>query len=147
MKIISHRGNLDGRLESWENEPTYIDNAIKQGFDVEIDVWFQDDVLYLGHDKPMYGVDFRWFRDRLSKLWIHCKNLEAAEFMKTCGYDINYFWHQNDDFVLTSGGYFWTYPGKKLCSYSIAVLPELVDKYDMTNIFGICTDYPNKYGK
>ena len=26
---------------------------------------------------------------------------------------LNYFWHQTDDFTLTSHGYIWTYPGKK----------------------------------
>jgi hypothetical protein len=27
MILISHRGNIDGKFESWENEPTYIDKA------------------------------------------------------------------------------------------------------------------------
>ncbi len=74
MIYIAHRGNTNGRFESYENEPTYIDLAIKKGFDVEIDVWFIDGILYLGHDEAQYGSDFRWFRDRLSKIWIHCKN-------------------------------------------------------------------------
>ena len=70
MKLISHRGNTNGRLESWENEPTYIDMAISKGFDVEVDVWYAGGTLFLGHDKAQYGVDFRWFIDRILKLWI-----------------------------------------------------------------------------
>lgn len=49
MILISHRGNLMGKT-SYENEPDYIMNAIKEGFDVEIDVWYQNNTLYLGHD-------------------------------------------------------------------------------------------------
>ena len=68
MILISHRGNINGRLESYENEPTYIDMAIKNGYDVEIDVWYKNKILFLGHDKPEYGVEFRWFIDRINKL-------------------------------------------------------------------------------
>ena len=80
MKLISHRGNINGRMESMENEPTYIDLAISKGYEVEVDVWYKDNILWLGHDKPDYGVDFKWFRDRIDKLWIHCNNIEAMEF-------------------------------------------------------------------
>ena len=49
-KIISHRGNLIGVKPECENNPTYIDQAIAEGFDVEIDVWFIDGEFFLGHD-------------------------------------------------------------------------------------------------
>jgi len=42
MILISHRGNINGRFESWENEPTYIDKAIAEGYDVEIDIWHKE---------------------------------------------------------------------------------------------------------
>ena len=145
MLLISHRGNINGRFESYENEPTYIDLAISKGYDVEIDVWYVDGILYLGHDNPQYGVDFRWFRDRLSKLWVHCKNIEALSYFRECGYDINYFWHQDDDVTITSLGYFWTYPGKKLTKYSIAVMPEIKQFDDILISYGICSDYIKNY--
>ena len=91
MILISHRGNINGKLESYENEPNYIDLAITKGFDVEIDVWVKDGIIFLGHDKPQYGVDFRWFKDRISKLWIHCKNVESVIFFKQSHYDFNFF--------------------------------------------------------
>jgi len=147
MMLISHRGNLNGKFESYENEPMYIDKAIDEGFDVEVDVWYIDDKLFLGHDNPQYGVDFRWFRDRLSKLWIHCKNIQSLQYFKECVYDVNYFWHQEDDVTITSIGYFWTYPGKKLTTYSIAVLPESVKDWELTKCLGICSDYIKKYKK
>ena len=147
MILISHRGNTNGRVESLENNPSYVDLAIYNEYDVEVDVWYLEGVLYLGHDKPQYGVDFRWFRDRLSKLWIHCKNVESILYFKECGYEFNYFWHQEDDITLTSKNFIWTFPGKKLTSRSIAVLPESVKDWELTECLGICSDYIKKYKK
>lgn len=145
MFLISHRGNINGRFESYENEPTYIDLAISKGYDVEVDVWYKDGLLWLGHDNPDYGVDFRWFRDRISKLWIHCKNIEALLYFKECGYNMNYFWHQEDDVTITSLGFFWTYPGKKLTENSIAVMPEIKEFENLEVSLGICSDYIENY--
>lgn len=145
MILISHRGNLNGKFESYENEPMFIDKAISEGYDVEVDVWYIDGVLFLGHDKPQYGVDFRWFIERLSKLWVHCKNIESILYFQECGYEINYFWHQEDDITLTSKNFIWTFPGKKLTSRSIAVLPESVKDWELTECLGICSDYIKKY--
>ena len=144
MILISHRGNINGRLESWENEPTYIDLAISKGFNVEIDVWYKDELLWLGHDKPQYEVDFRWFRDRINKLWVHCKNVESVNYFKKCNYPINYFWHQEDDITLTSLNHIWSYPGKQPIENSISVMPELYN--DNTSLcVGICSDFIEKY--
>jgi len=145
MILISHRGNINGKLESYENEPNYIDIAIKKGYDVEVDIWYKDNVLWLGHDNPQYVIDFRWIRDRLSKLWIHCKNIDAMIYLKECGYPVNYFWHQEDDVTITSLGYFWTYPGKQLTKNSIAVMPETKDFINIEITHGVCSDFINKY--
>ena len=37
MILISHRGNIDGKIVERENHPEYIDEAIALGYDVEID--------------------------------------------------------------------------------------------------------------
>ena len=47
MKLISHRGNINGKQLDLENDPKYIENAIKQGYDVEVDIWYTDG-FYLG---------------------------------------------------------------------------------------------------
>lgn len=150
MKIIAHRGNVNGRFESWENEPTYIDLAIEKGFDVEVDVWVDPtnkNIIFLGHDKPLYGVDVKFFQDRITKLWIHCKNIEALEYFQD--HDIlkycHYFWHQEDDVTMTSFNFFWTYPNKPLTKHSICVMPELNDQEIPDFIHGICTDFPERY--
>jgi hypothetical protein len=144
MILISHRGNTNGKFESWENEPTYIDKAMSKGYDVEVDVWYKNSTLWLGHDKPDYGVDFKWFRDRLSKLWVHCKNIEAVLYFKECGYDINFFWHETDTLTLTSNGYIWVYPGKQPIKNSISVMPE-INNDNTIDCLGICSDYIEKY--
>jgi hypothetical protein len=146
MILISHRGNINGRLDSWENEPTYIDLAISKGYDVEIDVWYKDNMLWLGHDKPEYGVDFKWFHDRINKLWIHCKNVESIVHFKESNHNFNFFWHQEDDITLTSLNYIWVYPGKQPIKNSISVLPELHDD-NISSCIGICSDIIEKYNK
>ena len=146
MKLISHRGNINGRMEGWENEPTYIDLAISKGYDVEVDVWYKDNILWLGHDKPDYGVDFRWFKDRVSKLWVHCKNIEAMEFFNANfeTFPFNYFWHENDTVTLTSLNYIWAFPNKQPIKNSIAVMPELCND-DVSSAIGVCSDFVEKY--
>jgi hypothetical protein len=144
MILISHRGNINGRLESWENEPTYIDLAIKKGYDVEIDVWYKDNLFWLGHDEPQYSIDFRWLCDRIDKLWVHCKNIDSMICLKESGYPINYFWHQEDDLTLTSLSYIWVYPGKQPIKNSVAVIPELYND-DTSKCIGICSDYIERF--
>ncbi len=144
MIKISHRGNINGKFESYENEPNYIDLAISKGYDVEVDVWFIDNILWLGHDNPQYGVDFRWFRDRLSKLWVHCKDINSVIFFKECGYDFNYFWHQEDHITLTSLNFIWAYPGKQPIKDSISVLPE-INNEDTSLCLGVCSDFIENY--
>lgn len=138
MILISHRGNIDQINHNLENQPDYIDRAILDGYDAEIDVRLVDDVLYLGHDLPQYKVDESWLNDRKEKLWVHCKNTKAVEyFYKTKKY--NWFWHENDLMTLTSAGYIWAYPGKQPLINSIAVLPE-INGDNVKYCSGICSD-------
>jgi len=101
MILISHRGNINGKLPELENSIDYINNAIKLGYDVEIDVWMIEGVLFLGHDEPQYGITQHWLNERCTKLWIHCKNIEAVEWFSDIGV-FNRFWHETDTITLTS---------------------------------------------
>ena len=118
--------------------------AINKGFEVEVDVWYVDGQLYLGHDKPQYGVNDKWFRDRLTKLWVHCKNIEAVLFFKVNQYPFNYFWHETDTITLTSLNHIWAYPSKQPIKRSIAVMPEIHND-DVTECIGICSDFIENY--
>ena len=143
MLLISHRGNTNGKNPSAENRPDYIDEAISLGFDVEIDVWLIDGVIFLGHDEPQYGITQQWLNERVDKLWIHCKNVEAMEWFNMIG-GFNYFWHEEDTLTLTSKGYMWVYPGKQPIVGSIAVMPEIHND-DVSKCLGICSDIIEKY--
>ena len=141
MKIISHRGNLNGRNPSTENSVPAINIALYHGLDVEIDVWYKNNDWYLGHDKPKYLVDESFLENK--KLWCHAKNLDALNLMIK-NKKIHCFWHQNDDFTLTSKNYIWTYPNKNSTSISIIVLKNSKDKISK-KCFGICTDFALSY--
>tara|TARA_R100001015_G_C4566609_1_gene125423 strand:+ start:386 stop:817 length:432 start_codon:yes stop_codon:yes gene_type:complete len=143
MKLISHRGNINGRQPGLENMPEYIDSAIELGYDVEVDVWYKDG-FWLGHDNPKYKIEADYLAN--DKLWCHAKNLEALVKMKKYS-NIHYFWHQNDDYTLTSEGFIWTFPKKSLYCDSICVLPELGHDKNINNCYGICSDYIENYKK
>ena len=139
MIVISHRGNIEGPNPLLENHPNQILKCLDKDFEVEIDVWFLDG-WFLGHDEPQHKVDIAFLQK--SKLWCHAKNIEALYNLRKN--NINCFWHQKDDVTLTSTGFIWTYPGKKLTKNSICVMPELLDQ-DIKECHGVCTDYPLKY--
>lgn len=145
MILISHRGNINGKLIERENHPDYIDEAIDSGFEVEIDVWYIDGNWYLGHDEPQYDVNYQWLKDRKQVLWIHCKNIAALEILDDT-MELHYFWHENDVVTLTSQSTIWAYPGKQPIKNSIAVMPEMFGD-DITKCLGICSDYIEKYKK
>mgnify|MGYP006285186821 CR=1 FL=1 len=150
MLVISHRGNLRGALSSNENSPKSIDIAIGLGFDCEIDLWVSSkNSMLLGHDFGEFEISFNWLFERASKLWIHCKNLEALEFLTSSNTNFNFFWHQRDSYVLTSGKVIWSFPGETISARAIAVLPENWESKpsaeELMKAFGICTDYPLKF--
>jgi hypothetical protein len=146
MKFISHRGNLTGPNSCIENHPDSIQEAINLGYDCEIDVWVINGTPYLGHDEPEHKVsyDFFCYQPRLDKLWIHCKNLEALHYfsfwLPNCA---NCFFHNTDDYTLTSKGIIWAYPGKEVTSNCVIVQNEW--KKLPKNIYGVCSDYVEYY--
>lgn len=142
MILISHRGNINGKIEEAENKPEYIDKAISLGYDIEVDLWFIDGRVYLGHDEPQYEVDDKWLSNRVDKLWVHCKNVESLNWIKST--ILHYFWHEEDTLTLTSKNYIWVYPGKQPIVGSIAVMPEIYND-DISKCYGICSDYIQNY--
>ena len=96
MKLIAHKGNINGPDPSKENTPEQIEWCIDNGYDVEIDIRYNPDKdkFYLGHDEHQHEVNWWWLAGKSARLWIHCKDLTTLhEFTaNTSGY--NYFWHQ-----------------------------------------------------
>jgi len=140
MKLISHRGLISGPDKSKENSPEQVMLALKSGYDCEIDLWFVNYEPFLGHDEPQYRVTDAFLNNK--GLWIHAKNLESLEWLTTT--KINYFWHQDDDFTMTSHGFIWTYPGKPIGLRSVCVMPEKQNDWKNNlnfNCIGICSDF------
>ena len=140
MIYISHRGYTNGIDQDVENNPEEIKRLLDQNINVEIDVRFFKNHLYLGHDEPRYKINNEFLLN--NKLWCHAKDFKALEVLSNI--KCHYFWHQNDNYTITSNGYIWVYPGKPLLKNSICVLPEEFDQ-DNSICYGLCTDHINKY--
>ena len=144
MIFISHRGNTHGTNPNRENHPDYIDEAITHGFVVEIDVWFLNYKWWLGHDKPQYNLSPQLFAYDTNNLIFHAKNPTALEKLMEYS-DKHFFWHQEDEYTITSNGIVWVYPTKKLLSGSVCVLPEKGINGNINKCWGICSDFIENY--
>lgn len=137
MIQISHRGYINGPDDILENNPKHIQTLLNKGVDVEIDVWLIDKKIYLGHDKPLHAVTKKFLTHK--NLWCHAKNLEALSALlklKTIC-----FWHQEDNYTLTSNNYIWTYPNILVNKDCIIVdtSPGWFNKH--YKCAGVCVDY------
>jgi len=155
MIYIAHRGLYQGYDEALENHPDQLISALAEGFDVELDARLINDEWWLGHDGPTFKVDEDFLLQ--DGLWIHCKNLDAFEAMNELSPTPNYFWHQNDDYTLTSHGFIWTYPKQPLSEKrGILNQPEWeknwVETIQDIKAAGICSKFvkairDNSFGK
>jgi hypothetical protein len=144
MELISHRGNLDGPDPSKENNPKYIVQAIDLGYSVEIDLRMHDKKIMLGHDIAQYEIGINFLEQYASRLWIHCKDKESLEFAMNHTNN-NFFWHDTDDYTMTSWKYVWAYPGKEpVGKFCVMVMPELhwkIEEIVNFKTYGVCSDY------
>ena len=142
MHFISHRGNTFGPEPDNENNPKYIMDTLARGYECEIDVWYIDNSFWLGHDQPEYQISDQFLRYENKRMWCHAKNLDALRIMLNLG--VHCFWHQEDDYTVTSKGWIWAYPNKPGNQRTIAVMPELHNT-DVAEFAGICSDFIEKY--
>lgn len=150
MRLVSHRGNLEGPQPSMENHPDYIDNALKYGR-VEVDLRIIDGRYYLGHDEPQYEIPLSFLLDRKYHLYVHCKTLETISYLSKYEvketrvlqlYDLNCFWHENDKMTMTSHGDVWCYPGYYIPNGITVLFGNTITKENFNIARNICTDYP-----
>lgn len=145
MPFISHRGNLNGPEPDKENTPEHIDHALSKVDMCEVDLWKINGVLYLSHDYPSdeHKIDEMFLSERKTRLIIHCKNIDALVHCQSKLGEYHYFWHQEDDYTLTSWGWIWAYPGKDVPpnAMSVAVMPETKPFENIKNFKSICSDY------
>ena len=144
IKFISHRGNLNGRIPERENQPSYIDEAIKAGYDCEIDLWIAGDDFETGHDEPNFLISAEWLVQRQKNLWIHCKNFEALnrciQARLTC------FYHASEDYTIINrpkDNLIWAHNLSDINSWCVIPLLDIEDAKDWEYkpVYGICSDY------
>jgi hypothetical protein len=145
-RLIAHRGNVWGPSNQ-ENYPKYIQDAISSEFDVEIDLWKIGRSFFLGHDAGEYKIPEKWLYANNASKWFHCKNLEALKYC--LGYGLHCFWHQKDDYTLTSEGFLWVYPGKEVPESAGrgVVLVDKKLKVAPSGVDIICSDYVGEVRK
>jgi hypothetical protein len=141
MKLIAHRGNLTGANSLRENDPIYIQTALDQGYDCEIDLRMVQGKLYLGHDYNQYPVDEDFLKQ--PALWIHCKDSHALAYC--LANQLHCFWHEEDAYTLTSLNIIWAYPGQHPIANTstVLVMPErstTITDIAQFNVYGICSD-------
>ena len=91
----------------------------------------------------------------LKNIWCHAKTSDALSALKKI--EAHYFWHQDDDYTITSKGYFWTYPGVSLKIECFPKLEILCDSFKyhcmnqggelFANIRGANNSYANNYSR
>lgn len=147
ISAIAHRGNLNGPNPTYENNPSYLAEAIDECFGAEADIWYKDGGFYLGHDEPTYPAHYSWLHDHQHSLYLHCKNVEALQYLSK---EFNCFWHQGDDYTLTSKLDIWTNIGKKPIKGGILVdleYPTVAKKVEWLQYgsIKICSDWAKHF--
>lgn len=130
---------MNGPNPSMENNPEYINETLRAGYDVEIDVWMLSDGMYLGHDKPTHKINKYFLQNQ--RIWSHCKNLETYMYLLKYQ-DINCFIQNEEDIVITSRGYLWAH--SKCCVWNDKTVVTQLDSRNWKPhhfAFAVCSDY------
>ena len=140
-----HRGNLFGPVKETENNFGVLLQRSIQGHHVEVDVWYHEHTLWLGHDKPEYKITLEWLLSSKRRL-VHAKDGPTFEYLlQETGkraLDIHVFYHTDEDYVLTNKGLVICYPGKPLLEGSLCMMPERASysSEELQHCFSVCSD-------
>lgn len=147
MILISHRGNITGRIPEAENQPEYIKDTITLGYDVEIDVRMKEGELYLGHDYPQYKIGLEWLLEKRDNLWIHTKDFESLDLLIDKGLRV-FFHEQERQTIINNTNLIWSHDLGSISSKSIIPLLDLQSieehRHLIQNSYGVCSDYLNR---
>lgn len=138
--LISHRGNINGPQKD-ENNPSLIKEVLQEGFYVETDLWCVHNIFWLGHDEPKYKINIDFFT--FKNIIYHAKNIEALEYCMNN--NLHVFWHQEDEYTLTSNGYIWAYPGRPVSNKYKTIIVDNNKPSFKYDCIGICSDYVQLY--
>lgn len=139
MKLIAHRGLFQGPNHQKENSPEQIELALSRGYDCEIDLWVVGHDLFLGHDSPTYPIKPEYLND--NRFWIHAKNLDALYWLSNTS-GLNYFWHEADQYAMTSDRHIWTLKQHDCTDRTVVMVVDQPDPSLLkSGCYAICSDY------
>jgi hypothetical protein len=146
--VIANRGNISGRDPDRENHPAYVQAALKAGWHVCVDVFFQHGTFFLPH-APVGNRNYSplppaFFSNQ--RVW--SRALEPTALDALCNINAHCFMF-NAEPTLTSAQFIWTpYPGF-LTDRSIAVMSDSSADFltwlDSAEPAGLCSDEPSRY--
>ena len=141
--IISNMGNIAGRQPEKENTLPYIQQALKEGWHVCVDVAFRNGAFLLPNSRGVAGVP----PALLSKQRMWCRAHDADTVDALCNINAHCFVLSESFMSLTSAQFIWTLPPHVLVARSIAAFPELADANWLENAepAGLCSNEPSSY--
>lgn len=140
MRLIAHRGNFNGPNPARENRLDYLKEAIDAGFDVEVDIWEIDGKFFLGHDAPTHQVSWEEIKMLQPYSWFHAKNLQVLTTLLS--HRLHVFFHDQDEYTLTSRGFIWAYSGKDIGANGVACMPESTPGFSIPKgVYAVCSDW------
>lgn len=140
--FIAHRGNLNGPDPELENTPEYIRNALDEGFNVEIDIWYDKKEFWLGHDKPFIKLPVEL--SHIKQLWYHAKDICTYYYLIAARFN-NVFFHENDQMAVTNNNFMWIHPNyeDEIDKFQLSqrgVMIQVLPKNIKDMVKGYCSD-------
>lgn len=141
--IISHLGNIDGRIPERENRFSYLKAALAAGWHVCADVVFRNGGLLLPWQNGFDPAPLSFFSQ--PRVWSRCRDAETLDAL--CNVKAHAFFLSDTGHTLTSEQFVWTLPPETLVDRSIAAFPELTDANWLTTQepAGLCSNTPISY--
>ena len=147
MRVVSHRGNTTGPGSLCER--SFVERALADEYDVEVDVRCDGGMLTVGHDASIYELPVLWTKEpTVSRLWYHAK--DEAAMTRLASINVRRFAHDAEASVLVyPERYAWIHPkyneilvpnGNSVILDIIGyprVVKELLDELP----FAVCTDW------
>jgi len=140
--IISHLGNINGRDEKRENQLAYVQEALKAGWHVCVDVVFHCGSFLLPYDGGFNSVPLAF----LSKQRVWCRAHDPLTLDALCNINAHAFLNPDSGLALTSAQFIWTAYPHNLAPRSIAAFPEEApENWLLAEPAGLCSNEPIRY--
>jgi len=148
MIFISYRGIYDGNNFQDSNTPNQIAKAFGVGFSCMVDVWRENDKLYLGNDQPITEVTEKYLQG--NRWYLNARNTNVQSWLATQSAKLypNWFYFPTmppPPYVTASNGKLITPGTVPVNNNSVIFLPEIDDTGLFSTVklkcFGIISNY------